>query len=86
MKRMFEDAGNFIEEITDAITMTRDGSDNTKGSIGFKRYKVYNFDVENWDAIDEYILKHAPIYERCYNKSDLAQSIISDLLDESLIY
>lgn len=85
MARMFEKIENLEAALTENITMSMDGADKTTGLIGFKRYNIYKFDMKEWDAIENFIKSRYDIYRKCFNESDLAQSILSDLLNEGLI-
>ena len=86
MARMFENTDSIIKELQHNISMTMDGVDATTGLIGFRRYNVYKFDWNDKDKIIAYIESREDIYKKCFNKSDLEQSVLSDLLSEGLIY
>lgn len=86
MARMFENCNDIINELQHNISMTMDGVDKTTGLIGFRRYNVYRFDWAKKDEIREFIRSREDIYKKCFNHSDLEQSVLSDLLDAGLIY
>ena len=86
MARMFENKDNILNELQRNISMTMDGVDKTTGLIGFRRYNVYKFDWAKKDEILNFIKSREDIYKKSFNHSDLEQSVLSDLLDEGLIY
>ena len=86
MARMFENTDSIIKELQHNISMTMDGVDKTTGLIGFRRYNVYKFDMKDYDKITEFIKSREDIYKKCFNHSDLEQSVLSDLLSVGLIY
>jgi len=54
--------------------------DMETGMMGIMGHNIYKFKREDLNMINNYLEDHKELYTKCFNESDLAQTIISDLL------
>lgn len=83
---MIKNNNEVLKELGQVLTLQFDYPPNGEGSIGYKGFNMYRFKVEDSDKINAFLSKRTEEYRHSYNVQMLAQEIITDLLDQGLIY